>query len=139
MHHKLMVIDAQGTDPTVITGSLNWTLAADNRNSENTVIVHDGATAGTFAAGFQVMWDGIGVAPCVDEGTGAVSRLFLPVVVRDGDYVVPLPTPSVTPVPGAVDVRLVRIVYNPDGDDVAGERVGFRNIGGTVTVCTKLM
>jgi len=144
MHHKLMVIDAGGTDPTVITGSLNWTAAADARNSENTVIVHDGATAAIYAAGFQALWDGIGAAPCVEEGTGPAARLFLPVVVRDGDSVAPWPTPVVpevtatlppfptaTPVPGAADVRLVRIVYNPDGDDVAGERVEIRNVGGS--------
>ncbi len=149
MHHKLMVIDAAGSDPTVITGSLNWTAAADNRNSENTVIVHDGATAATVAAGFQGMWDGIGAAPCVEEGPGPAGRLFLPVVVRGDGSVAPTPTstpvPIQTPVPmpthpyplptptgGPVaDVRLVRIVYNPEGDDVAGERVEMRNFGGT--------
>jgi phosphatidylserine/phosphatidylglycerophosphate/cardiolipin synthase-like enzyme len=115
MHHKLMVIDAHGSDPTVITGSLNWTAAADARNSENTVIVHDGATAQTLAAGFEEMWAGMAVAPCVPE-TGLAERLFLPVVVRAGE--------------AAPDVRLVRIVYNSEGDDVAGERVEMRNFGG---------
>jgi phosphatidylserine/phosphatidylglycerophosphate/cardiolipin synthase-like enzyme len=117
MHHKLMVIDAAGSDPTVIAGSLNWTAAADARNSENTVIVHDGATAQTLAAGFEGMWAGMAVAPCAPE-TGLAERLYLPVVVRGGE--------------AAPDVRLVRIVYNPAGDDVAGERVEVRNFGGTV-------
>jgi hypothetical protein len=116
MHHKLMVLDAAGSDPTVIAGSLNWTAAADARNSENTVIVHDGATAQTLAAGFQALWAGMAVAPCAPE-TGLAERLFLPVVVRGGE--------------AAPDVRLVRIVYNLAGDDVAGERVEVRNFGGT--------
>jgi len=78
MHHKLMVIDAQGSDPMVITGSLNWTVAADKRNSENTVIVHDAVTAQTYAAGIAALWDGIDALPCA-AGT---ARLYLPVIVR---------------------------------------------------------
>ncbi len=79
MHHKLMVIDALGSDPTVVTGSLNWTVAADKRNSENTVIVHDAVTAQSYAAGFAVLWDGIAALPCA-AGT---ARLYLPMVVRE--------------------------------------------------------
>ena len=41
MHNKLMVLDAGGADPRVVTGSLNWTAAGDERNSENIVILHD--------------------------------------------------------------------------------------------------
>ena len=131
MHHKLMVIDAAGSDPTVVTGSLNWTAAADTRNSENTLIVHDGATAATYAAGFQALWTGISAAPCVAEGTGTTSRLFLPAVVSEGG----LPTAVPTAAPSTA-VRLARIVYDPTGSDAEGERVELRNGGDTAADLT---
>ncbi len=81
MHHKLMIVDAQGSAPTVISDSLNRTAAADNRNSENTIIVHDAATAQTLAAGFQTLWAGVTAAPCAPEIVQA-ERLYLPVVVQ---------------------------------------------------------
>ena len=64
MDHKLMIIDAEGTKPRTITGSLNWTSVADKRNSENTVIIHDQATTQGYASAFQTMWHGIAAVPC---------------------------------------------------------------------------
>ncbi|MGM0607931.1 MAG: phospholipase D-like domain-containing protein [Candidatus Muiribacteriota bacterium] len=40
LHHKFMVIDPLTKDATVITGSKNWTLAADRVNDENTLFVN---------------------------------------------------------------------------------------------------
>lgn len=127
MHHKLMIIDANSDAPRVVTGSLNWTSAADNRNSENTVIVHDRATTQSYAAAFQTMWSGIAVAPCVEETP--ISQLYLPVVMAG---VTPIPT--ITPTPTTSAIRLVRIVYNPNGDDVAGELVQLHNVGAAVNM-----
>ena len=187
MHHKLMVVDARGRDPAVITGSLNWTAAASERNSENTVIVHGGAVAAAYAAGFQAMWSGISAAPCVEERAAEI-RLFLPLVASAAESEMPTepsvpaetpteppvpaetptetpaptppptpataepsvstetstetptPTPAPTPPPTpeltetptptpSVAVRLARIVYDPAGSDVDGERVEIRNVG----------
>lgn len=38
-HNKVMVIDAAGALPAVVTGSYNWTFAAQNRNAENLMII----------------------------------------------------------------------------------------------------
>jgi len=38
-HNKVMIIDATGRDPAVITGSFNWTRAAQRQNAENVVIL----------------------------------------------------------------------------------------------------
>ena len=54
LHHKFLAIDAAGAAPKVVTGSLNWTAAANDANSENTVIVHDGALAQAYAGRFRV-------------------------------------------------------------------------------------
>lgn len=40
-HNKVVVIDADGAHPTAITGSYNFTLAAQKRNAENVVLLRD--------------------------------------------------------------------------------------------------
>jgi hypothetical protein len=45
VHHKFAVIDINGADPIVVTGSYNWTASGDDSNDENTLIIHDAALA----------------------------------------------------------------------------------------------
>lgn len=114
LHHKFLAIDAAGAAPKVVTGSLNWTAAANAANSENTVIVHDGALAQAYAGAFQGMWEGlVDVEACAAE---VAPVAYLPLIAGGG----------AAPAP---DLRLVQIVYNPPGDDVAGEQVSLRNAG----------
>ena len=42
-HHKYCIVDQAiaSSDPTLITGSHNWSAAAENDNDENTIIYHD--------------------------------------------------------------------------------------------------
>lgn len=49
-HNKVMVIDGD----TVITGSFNFTAAAEKSNAENVLILHDKALADKYAANWQV-------------------------------------------------------------------------------------
>lgn len=54
MHNKYMIID-QGdptSDPMVLTGSHNWSAAADNDNDENTLIIHDATIANIYYQNF---------------------------------------------------------------------------------------
>lgn len=37
-HNKVMIIDARGTNPVVLTGSYNWTHSAQARNAENLLV-----------------------------------------------------------------------------------------------------
>ena len=39
-HNKVIVIDQGGKRPALITGSFNFTFAAQNRNAENVLILH---------------------------------------------------------------------------------------------------
>ena len=48
-HNKVMVIDGE----TVITGSFNFTKAAEEHNAENLLILHDKALAAKYAANWQ--------------------------------------------------------------------------------------
>lgn len=47
-HNKVMIIDGH----TVLTGSLNWTVAANQRNAENLLIIKDRVIAGQYEANF---------------------------------------------------------------------------------------
>lgn len=132
MHHKMMVIDAQGANPRVIAGSLNWTMSGTRYNNENTLILRDQAVADAFASAFQRMWAGIAVAPCNPEQQGVVYRSWLPLINGKAGDTPPLP-PTVTPVPTATPlapagvVQIVKVVYDPAGVDLENERVVIAN------------
>jgi len=58
-HNKIVVIDADSLDATVITGSYNYTLAAQNRNAENALVVrHDPPLAQRYRTNFIALRDG---------------------------------------------------------------------------------
>ena len=52
MHHKFMVID----ENIVVTGSYNWTTAAEEMNDENLVIIVDQYVALWFKQEFERVW-----------------------------------------------------------------------------------
>ncbi|MGK0364711.1 MAG: phosphatidylserine/phosphatidylglycerophosphate/cardiolipin synthase-like enzyme [Saprospiraceae bacterium] len=62
IHHKYAIADANKTDsdPTVLTGSHNWTWSAENINDENTLIIHDADAANLFLQEFEARWDEVG-------------------------------------------------------------------------------
>lgn len=58
LHHKYAIIDANSpnSDPMVVTGSHNWSSAAENSNDENTLIIHDEDIANLFIQEFEERW-----------------------------------------------------------------------------------
>lgn len=53
-HNKVMVIDAGSADAAVITGSYNWTYAAQYKNAENVLILrHNPDIANAYAANWR--------------------------------------------------------------------------------------
>ncbi len=50
LHHKLAIVDANFavSDPQVITGSHNWSNSANNKNDENTLIIHNADIANQY-------------------------------------------------------------------------------------------
>ncbi len=53
-HNKVMIIDASSPGGTVITGSYNWTYAAQRRNAENVIII-TGQNA--VSARYRMNWE----------------------------------------------------------------------------------
>jgi phosphatidylserine/phosphatidylglycerophosphate/cardiolipin synthase-like enzyme len=73
LHHKYAVLSADwGADwdrlnrPTVITGSHNWSSAAENSNNENTLIIQDDSVALAYLQEFTARYYQFG-------GTGAIT------------------------------------------------------------------
>lgn len=59
VHHKFAVIDVNGPDPRVITGSYNWTASGAESNDENTLIIHDAALALVYYQAYREMYDAL--------------------------------------------------------------------------------
>ncbi len=58
LHHKYGLIDVEAadSDPTVITGSHNWTYSAEKYNDENTLIIHNADIANIYLQEFEARW-----------------------------------------------------------------------------------
>ncbi len=58
LHHKYGIVDhiEPLSDPTVITGSHNWSGAAESSNDENTLIIHDARIANLFFQEFMARY-----------------------------------------------------------------------------------
>jgi phosphatidylserine/phosphatidylglycerophosphate/cardiolipin synthase-like enzyme len=58
MHHKFMVVDNfnSTSDPLVLVGSHNWSTAAETKNDENTLIVHDLNIANQYYQAFAYIF-----------------------------------------------------------------------------------
>lgn len=58
MHHKFMVVDNfnSASDPLVTVGSHNWSSAAENKNDENMLIVHDRFIANQYYQAFVYLY-----------------------------------------------------------------------------------
>lgn len=53
MHDKFVVVDGE----TVETGSFNYTAAAEKKNAENVLVLHDPEFAGQYEREWQRLWD----------------------------------------------------------------------------------
>ena len=52
MHHKFMVVDGR----VVVTGSYNWSAAAEDRNDENLIVIYDQGVAALYSREFERVW-----------------------------------------------------------------------------------
>ena len=69
LHHKYAVVDHVEplSDPTVITGSHNWSSTAENTNDENTLIIHDARVANLYYQEFMGLLQSMGVSTVADS------------------------------------------------------------------------
>ncbi len=95
LHDKFMVIDTSGTNPVVVTGSMDWSASGANANDENTLIIHDAETAAAYLAAFQALYNALGDETLCTGGDA--YQVFLPVVSKA--IPTPPPPPTLPPQP----------------------------------------
>ena len=68
-HHKYAIADANisGSDPTVLTGSHNWSNNAENNSDENTLIINDATIANIYLQEFEKRWGELVTTNFIDE------------------------------------------------------------------------
>jgi phosphatidylserine/phosphatidylglycerophosphate/cardiolipin synthase-like enzyme len=120
VHNKYAVVDPNSLSvrPLVVTGSANWSENGMTANDENVLLIADEATVRAYALDFDLLWDDIGHLSdgCPDRGTA----LYLPLALRNS---APEPAPADLP-----DVMIVRIDYDPPGNEVDWEYVRLKNV-----------
>jgi len=54
-HNKYLIVDPSNvcSDPQVLTGSHNWSISANTKNDENTIIIHDATAANIYYQAFH--------------------------------------------------------------------------------------
>lgn len=69
-HHKYAVVDAYdlNSNPMVLTGSHNWSNAAETSNDENLLILEDPGVAALYKAEFEKRWGAFPVSTHTPEG-----------------------------------------------------------------------
>lgn len=83
-HNKMLIVDPSNacSDPQVLTGSHNWSNAADTKNDENTIIIHSDTIANIYYQSFHANYSTLGgtltpIAPCAPTSCGTPSGLFV--------------------------------------------------------------
>lgn len=91
LHHKYCIVDHStlDSDPTVLTGSHNWSSAAQTTNDENTVVVHDVRVANLYLQEFMATWSLVGVEDAANNDMNvypnpASYNLWVSVPVQSG-------------------------------------------------------
>ncbi len=91
LHHKYCIVDHStlDSDPTVLTGSHNWSSAAQTTNDENTVVVHDARVANLYLQEFMATWSLVGVEDAANNDMNvypnpASYNLWVGVPVQSG-------------------------------------------------------
>jgi len=83
LHHKYLLVDAEDPswNPAVLTGSHNWSSAAENSNNENTLIIRDGNVANQYLQEFAARYYQFGgmdpILVGVDQPESSPARFAL--------------------------------------------------------------
>lgn len=77
IHHKFIVTDYNhpDSDPTLVTGTHNWSASAESRNDENTLVIHDAELAALYAYETDYIYS-VGTATGINETVFRKGMVF---------------------------------------------------------------
>jgi phosphatidylserine/phosphatidylglycerophosphate/cardiolipin synthase-like enzyme len=135
LHHKYLLVDANhaDSDPVLVTGSHNWSYAANNTNDENTLIIHDRGVVNLYAQEFAARYHDAG-------GTGEItSQIDQALAIRqqpDGfslrqNYPNPFNSRTVIPlfIPPGMHGRQDLLFYDRTGAEISRQAVNTGHPG----------
>ena len=102
-HHKYAIADAgvSGSNPSILTGSHNWSSNAENNSDENTIIIHDQTIANIYLQEFEKRW-------------GELSSTSVQLIIEEELEI--YPNPSEGKVNILTDLEIERInIYSIEG------------------------
>ena len=113
-HHKYVVMDFQegATNPILITGSHNWSAAAESNNDENTLIIYDANIANQFHQEFSKRFKDLQTPIAVDDDTVANTNEWITINYLENDFI---------PEDIAVSKEIVQMPSNGEAGWVQGE------------------
>jgi len=132
-HHKYLIVDASNTasDPIILTGSHNWSNGADQKNDENTVIVHDASITNQYYQEFMGRWcerNGINCTLGLEEST-----------IQQNILVYPNPNKGVFSIQASGDGSLAEIkVTDITGKQVYRSQIETKNGNNTIHLAPSL-
>ena len=104
LHHKYLITYANvaSSDPTLLTGSHNWSNNAENNSDENTLIIHDHTTANIYLQEFTKRFNELSTTSFINNLIDININVF--------------PNPSVGEINIESDLEINKIhVYQMDG------------------------
>ena len=110
-HHKYSIADANNTssNPTLLTGSHNWSSNAENNSDENTIIIHDATIANIYLQEFEKRWGELSTANSIQDLIDVDISVF--------------PNPSTGVINIKTDLNVIQInLYSLDGKHVASKK-----------------
>lgn len=106
LHHKFGIIDPGTANATVITGSHNWSVAANHTNDENLLIIRNGLVVDHFVREFDRL--------IADARFGPSRRLQQR--AEEGSRLCPNPVPAAASLPEpdleAVEVEVIEVIQD---------------------------
>tara|TARA_E500000331_G_scaffold357573_1_gene419793 strand:+ start:10458 stop:12578 length:2121 start_codon:yes stop_codon:yes gene_type:complete len=103
LHHKYAIADADilTSDPTVITGSHNWSTNAEDNSDENTIIIHDHTIANIYLQEFTKRFNEL-ASSSIDEQIEIEVSVF------------PNPSAGIITVKSDITIQQIKL-YGVDG------------------------
>ena len=119
MHHKCLIADPNNpaSDPLVVTGSHNWSNSADQRNDENSLVIHDEDIVNQFYQAFLWVYNAAGGVVGINEEDPNIDQYKIYPVPNNGDFTIEMELAAATK--GSVLIR-----------DLSGRIVDSSDFGG---------